>query len=151
MYRLRAALPKLLPTMSLLDPQLPAAARSPLQAVADVVARHYKDQFGRGPQRCRAYFAGRDSVLVVLDGTMSPAERRLTDLGEGDRVRGARAALQRAVQDEVVEAVAGVVGRPVLHAVTGMDVDHDVATELFVISGGGAAEDAGVSRPVPAG
>jgi len=139
-------------TMSQLDPQLPAAVRSPLQTVADVVARHYKDQFGRGPQRCRAHFAGRDAVLVVLDGTMSPAERRLTDMGEGERVRGARSALQRAVQDDVVKAVAHVVGRPVLHAVTGIDVDHDVATELFVLTDDeGPSSGADLSGPGRAG
>lgn len=140
--------------MTLLDPQLPAAAvRSPLQAVADVVARHYKEQFGRGPQRCRAYFAGRDSVLVVLDGTMTPAERRLTDLGEGERVSGARAALQRAVQDDVVGSVAAAAGRPVQHVVTGLDVEHDVATELFVLAGtdAGATLPPELSPPVPAG
>lgn len=139
-------------TMSQLDPQLPAAVRSPLQTVADVVARHYKDQFGRGPQRCRAHFAGRDAVLVVLDGTMSPAERRLTDMGEGERVRGARSALQHAVQDDVTRAVTEVVGRPVLHAVTGIDVDHDVATELFVLADDpGLSSGRGLSAPDQAG
>jgi uncharacterized protein YbcI len=128
--------------MSQLEPQLPAAVRSPLQSVADVVARHYKDQFGRGPQRCRAHFAGRDAVLVVLDGTMSPAERRLADAGEGTRVHAARAALQGAVHDDVVRAVQEVVGRPVLHAVNGLDVVHDVSTELFVLSDPG-------SEPLP--
>lgn len=115
-----------------LDPQ--TTSRSPLQAVGDAVARHYKEQFGRGPQRCRAHFAGRDGILVVLDGTMSPAERRLTDLGEGERVRSARSALQRAVGDELSLAVATVAGRGVLHAVNGLDVVHDVATELFILA-----------------
>ncbi|WP_084269811.1 Na-translocating system protein MpsC family protein [Patulibacter minatonensis] len=109
-------------------------ARSPLQSIADAVARHYKDQFGRGPHRCRAHFAGRDSVLVVLEGTMSPAERRLAELGEIDRVRGARAALQSAVQDDLLDAVRAVAGRGVEFAVPGMDLVRDVATELFVLT-----------------
>lgn len=117
-----------------LDSQPSSLARSPLQAVADAVARHYKEQFGRGPQRCRAHFAGRDGILVILDGTMSPAERRLTDLGQGEHVRAARSALQRAVGEELATAVAAVVGRGVLHAVNGLDVTFDVATELFVLS-----------------
>lgn len=118
-----------------LDHPASTSARSPLQAIADVVARHYKDQFGRGPQRCRAYFTGREGVLVVLDGTMSPAERRLTDLGEGERVRAARSALQRAVGEDLLSAVGEVAGRRILHAVNGLDVVHDVATELFVLAG----------------
>lgn len=129
------------------------STRSPLQTVADAVARHYKEQFGRGPQRCRAHFAGRDSVLVVLDGTMTPAERRLTDLGQGEHVRAARSALQRAVGEDLAASVAAVVGRGVLHAVNGLDVDHDVATELFVLSADeiGSPSVGPVSAPAPAG
>jgi uncharacterized protein YbcI len=138
--------------MTQLEPPASPTVRSPLQAVADAVARHYKEQFGRGPQRCRAHFAGRDAILVVLDGTMSPAERRLTDLGEGERVRGARSALQRVVQQDLVVAVQGVAGRAVLHGVSGIDVAHDVATELFLLEppADGAAGPA-VSAPDPAG
>lgn len=122
-----------------LDPTTAApVARSPLQGIADVVARHYKEQFGRGPQRCRAHFAGRDAVVVVLDGTMSPAERRLTDLGEGERVRAARSSLQNAVQDDLLVAVRAVAGRGVVHAVNGVDVHHDVATEFFVLTDQGS-------------
>lgn len=121
--------------MTQLDPAAPGATRSPLQAVADAVARHYKEQFGRGPQRCRAYFAGRDGILVVLEGTMSPAERRLTDLGQGERVRSNRTALQEAVGDDLVGLVDEVAGRPVDHSVSGLDVVRDVATELFVLGG----------------
>jgi uncharacterized protein YbcI len=133
--------------MSQLEPQS-SAVRSPLQAVADVVARHFKEQFGRGPQRCRAFFAGRDAIVVILDGTMSPAERRISDLDQGELVRSTRSALQRAVRDEVLRSVEEVVGRPVLHAVDGLDVDHDVSTQLFVLADTGAAP---VSAAGPAG
>ncbi|MEV4419860.1 Na-translocating system protein MpsC family protein [Patulibacter sp. NPDC049589] len=137
--------------MTQLEPPVSPTARSPLQAVADAVARHYKEQFGRGPQRCRAHFAGRDAILVVLDGTMSPAERRLTDLGEGERVRGARSALQRAVQGDLVAAVQEVAGRPVQHAVSGIDVEHDVATELFTLDPPAGSADGPLSASAPAG
>jgi uncharacterized protein YbcI len=143
--------------MPQLDPSSTApaapASRSPLQAVADVVARHYKEQFGRGPQRCRAHFAGRDAVIVVLDGTMSPAERRLSDMGEGERVRSARSALQAAVADDLIAAVTAVAGRGVVHAVNGIDVQHDVATELFVLADEGEVPygEPPVSAPAPAG
>ncbi|MDO9406798.1 Na-translocating system protein MpsC family protein [Patulibacter sp.] len=140
--------------MSQLETQS-SAVRSPLQSVADVVARHFKEQFGRGPQRCRAFFAGRDAVVVILDGTMSPAERRISDMGQGELVRATRSALQSAVRADVVRAVEEVVGRPVLHAVDGLDVDGDVATQLFVLSDTAGAPPAthgdAVSAPGPAG
>lgn len=107
--------------------------RSPLQAISDAVARHFKEQFGRGPLRCRAFYAGRDGVLVVLEGTMSPAERRLVELGEGERVRGGRIVLQSAVADDLRLAVEVAAARRVRHAVSGVDVGDDITTELFLL------------------
>jgi uncharacterized protein YbcI len=108
-------------------------SRSPLQAIADAAARHYKEQFGRGPVRCRAHFAGRDAVLVVLEGTMTPAESRLVCDGHEERVRSFRTLQQHAVQPALTAAVGTHAGRPVEQAITGIDVAKDVVTELFVL------------------
>lgn len=111
----------------------PSPARSPLQGIADAAARHYKEHFGRGPARCRAYYAGRDAVLVVLEGTMSPAETRLVVDGERERVRSFRTLQQHAVQPLLLTAVAALAARTVRHGVTGIDVDRDVVSELIVL------------------
>jgi uncharacterized protein YbcI len=123
--------------MSLSDTTLrraPASPRNPLQAIADVAARHYKEQFGRGPVRCTAHFAGSDAVLVVLDGTMSPAETRLVQEGEHARVSSFRTLQQHGVQPALREAVEALVGRPVVQAITGIDVTSDVVSELFTFA-----------------
>jgi uncharacterized protein YbcI len=133
-FRLRASFPIEVVAVSPLEPVDASITRSPLQAVADAVARHYKEQFGKGPQRCRAYFAGREGILVVLEGTMTAAERRLTELGEGERIRGNRAALRAAVDADLVATVDEVAGRRVDHAVSGLDAERDVATELFLLA-----------------
>jgi uncharacterized protein YbcI len=112
----------------------PVSPRNPLQAVADAAARHYKEQFGRGPVRCTAHFAGRDAVVVVLDGTMSPAEIRLVQDGEHERVRSFRTLQQHGVQPALLETVAALVGRPVVQAITGIDVASDVASEFFAFA-----------------
>jgi uncharacterized protein YbcI len=104
-----------------------------LQTAADVAARHYKEQFGRGPTRCRAHFAGRDGVLVILEGTLSPAERRLVALGASERARAARAVLQAAVEDDLRAAIGAAIGRPIVTSVSGLDVVSDIATELFLL------------------
>lgn len=111
----------------------PSASRSPLQAIADAAARHYKEQFGRGPMRCRAHFAGRDAVLVLLEGTMTPAERRLAEDGHVEHVRSFRTLQQHAVQPALSAAVSAYAGRPVLQSITGIDVGADVVSELFVL------------------
>jgi uncharacterized protein YbcI len=108
-------------------------SRSPLQGIADAAARHYKEQFGRGPVRCKAHFAGRDAVLVILEGTMTPAETRLVEDGHPEQVRSFRTLQQHAVQAALVAAVGTHAGRPVHHGITGIDVRRDVVTELFVL------------------
>lgn len=110
-----------------------SSSRSPLQGIADASARHYKEQFGRGPVRCKAHFAGRDAVLVILEGTMTPAETRLVQDGHTEQVRSFRTLQQHAVQDALVAAVGAHVGRPVHQGITGIDVRSDVVTELFVL------------------
>ncbi|WP_022927186.1 Na-translocating system protein MpsC family protein [Patulibacter americanus] len=108
-------------------------SRSPLQGIADAAARHYKEQFGRGPVRCKAHFAGRDAVLVILEGTMTPAETRLVEDGHAETVRSFRTLEQHAVQAALVAAVGALAGRPVRQGITGIDVQGDVVTELFVL------------------
>lgn len=108
-------------------------SRSPLQGIADAAARHYKEQFGRGPVRCKAHFAGRDAVLVILEGTMTPAETRLVADGHVEQVRSFRTLQQHAVQASLVAAVGSHAGRVVHQGITGIDVRGDVVTELFVL------------------
>jgi uncharacterized protein YbcI len=112
-------------------PRGPSSPRSPLQAIADAAARHYKEQFGRGPVRCTAHFAGRDAVVIVLDGTLSPAETRLVEDGHGDLVRSFRTLQQHGVQARLREAVETFAGRSVVQSITGIDVSSDVASEFF--------------------
>jgi uncharacterized protein YbcI len=108
-------------------------SRSPLQGIADAAARHYKEQFGRGPVRCKAHFAGRDAVLVILEGTMTPAETRLVQDGHREQVRSFRTLQQHAVQESLIAAVGAHVGRAVQQGITGIDVRGDVVTELFLL------------------
>jgi uncharacterized protein YbcI len=120
-------------TEPILRPARPVP-RSPLQAIADAAARHYKEQFGRGPVRCTAHSAGRDAVVIVLDGTLNPAELRLAREGEAHRVRSLRTLQQHAVQEELRTAVERLVGRSVVQAVSGVDVHRDVASEFFAFA-----------------
>ncbi|WP_210495502.1 Na-translocating system protein MpsC family protein [Patulibacter sp. SYSU D01012] len=120
--------------MSALTPPTPPqspAERSPLQAVADATARHYKEYFGRGPTRCRAHFAGKDAIVCVLESTMSLAEQHLVAHGDAERMRDGRLAAQQSVQGILRATVEELCGRPIRYAVSGIDVRADVVTELF--------------------
>lgn len=109
----------------------PPGERNPLQAVADATARHYKEYFGRGPTRCRAYFAGKDTIVCVLENTMSLAEQHLVRHGDAQRMRDGRLAAQQSVQGVLRAAIEDLCGRPIRYAVSGIDVRADVVTELF--------------------
>ena len=63
-------------------------------AVSNAIVRLHKEQFGRGPTSARADFAGRDTLVCVLEGALLPAERALVELGEEARVRELRTLLQ---------------------------------------------------------
>lgn len=46
------------------------------------MVRIYKEQFGRGPTRARTEFAGPDIIVTTLEESLTPAERRLAEIGE---------------------------------------------------------------------
>ena len=93
----------------------------------------YKDQFGRGPVKVRTDFAGSDVVICTLEKTMTPVERNLVELGEHQRLRDVRLYFQHVTKDKFTGAVEDVLGRKVRAFVSGMDVEEDVASEIFYL------------------
>src|SRR5581483_12010526 len=77
------------------DPR--AAASSPLLEISNATVRLYKAAFGRGPTHARARFAGTDTLVVLLQDTMTVTERRLAALGEHERLRAHRLLLHKVV------------------------------------------------------
>ena len=125
-----------------------------LQAVSNAMVKLHKEQFGRGPTQARAHFAGPDALVCVLQDVLLPAERKMVELGEQQRVRESRVAFQAATQDEFVTAVEQIVGRKVHAFASGVDADRDVVFETFYFERDGShdgvptAERAeGSSRP----
>jgi uncharacterized protein YbcI len=53
-----------------------AQGHSILSAISLEMVRIYKDQFGRGPTKTRTVWAGSDILVVTLEETFTPAERR---------------------------------------------------------------------------
>jgi Na+-translocating membrane potential-generating system (MpsC) len=52
------------------------------------MVRLYKEQFGSGTTRARTEFAGPDTVISMLEASLTPAERRLSEMGRGRGRRG---------------------------------------------------------------
>jgi uncharacterized protein YbcI len=103
-------------------------------AISNEMVRLYKDQFGRGPTKARTTWGGSDLVTVVLEDTLTPAERNLIRMGEHQRLRDLRLFFQYASVREFCEPVERITGRKVRAFISGIDTEADgLATELFVL------------------
>jgi uncharacterized protein YbcI len=110
------------------------SARDPLLTISNGVVRLYKDAFGRGPRRARASYAGPDSLLVVLERTLTTAELGLVALGEHRRLHEARLIIQAALEPRAREIVEEVLHRRTLAFASGLDPRHDVAVLFFTLA-----------------
>jgi uncharacterized protein YbcI len=107
-------------------------------AISNSVVSIFADYLGRGPTRARTSF-GRDVVTVVLEETLTKAERRLVAEGEGDAVVSTRRTFQRTMRTDLVEAVERHTGRRVIAFLSDQSADPDISVETFILK---AAEHA---------
>ena len=121
-------------------------AKSPQMQISNEMVRLYKQLFGRGPTKARTVFAGPDAVLCTLENSFTPAERNLAEMGEKQRLRDTRLYFQYATESEFREAVERITGRRVRAFVSGLDVDHDVSSELFYLEPESGVSDGDSSR-----
>jgi uncharacterized protein YbcI len=101
--------------------------------VSRAMVRIYKEQFGRGPERVRSHYAGPDSIVSFLNGTLTPVERMLTTIDEHQRLREMRMLFQYAAEDDFRRSVEEITGRKVTAFLSGFDTRADVATEVFTL------------------
>jgi uncharacterized protein YbcI len=104
-----------------------------LQELCNEMVRIYKEIFGRGPTRTRADWAGRDAVLCTLEDSLTPAERKMLEVGEHQRLQETRMFFQHVCEDDFRESVERITGRKVRAFVSGIDTDTDVSSEVFYL------------------
>ena len=121
-----------------------------LQTISNEMVRLFKEQFGRGPTRARASWAGPDAILVMLEDTFTPAERNLAQMGEHERLRETRSYFQYASVREFCEPVERITGRKVRAFISGIDTEAGgLATEVFVLHPPGSDEPSRVKHAEP--
>jgi uncharacterized protein YbcI len=102
--------------------------------VSREMVRVYKEQFGRGPTMARTYWAGPDTLVSMLEDTLTPAERTMVKMGEHERLREARTFLQYATVDGFCEPVERLTGRKVRAFISGIDTRVEgLGVEMFVL------------------
>jgi len=109
------------------------------------MVRIYKEQFGRGPTKARTDFAGPDLLICTLESSLTPAEKRLADFGEHQRLRDTRLYFQHATETEFREVVERILGRRVRGFISGLDTIEDISAEIFYMEP--ATHDSGGTAP----
>jgi uncharacterized protein YbcI len=100
-------------------------------AVSNEMVRLHKEQFGRGPTKSRSAFAGPDTLVCTLENVLVPAELKLIEIGDEERVRDTRTSFQAATQAEFIAAVERLIYRKVRAFASAVDVKANVAYEIF--------------------
>jgi uncharacterized protein YbcI len=117
-----------------------------LAAVSRTMVVLHKEQFGRGPLRAQSHFAGRDTLVCILEEAMLPAERRLVELGDNTRVRETRVAFHIANEAEFVNAIEQLVRRKVRACSSAIDPVAGIVYEIFTFEADSAKEDPASSQ-----
>ena len=98
----------------------------------EMVALH-RENFGRGPGAARSFRDG-GTVVCMLIGIYTAAERTLIVAGEAEHVQRTRTLHQEALKGEYKANVERILGRPVTAFLSAVHVDPDVAIEVFLLA-----------------
>jgi len=105
-----------------------------LVAISNAMVGLFRDFLGKGPERCKSYWAGRDLLVILLGGGFTVAERTLFEAGHGSAVRESRQALQDTLAASMKTIVEQLTGRQVIAFMSASHQDPDLSAELFVLA-----------------
>jgi uncharacterized protein YbcI len=118
-------------TPSTVDGQ--GTARPTLTAISNTAVALHREHFGRGPGAAKTHVSD-NLVVCILTDVFTPLERTLIEAGQEERVRETRAA-HRAATDAIYKArMEAVLGQRVEAHLSSINVDPDVAVDIFVLA-----------------
>ena len=109
--------------------------------ISNAIVRLMSEYTGRGPTKARTAI-NRDVVTVVLQNTLTKAERSLVAAGKADLVLNMRQEFQRTMREDMVGAVQMLTERTVIAFMSDNHIDPDMAVEVFVLEPEGNGENA---------
>ena len=105
----------------------------PLTAqITRAVVGVFRDYTGRGPTKART-FLNENTIHVLLEDTLTTAERQLALDGEEKFVLDIRRKFQETMRDDLVSAVEKLGGRRVIAFMSDNTIEPDMALESFVL------------------
>jgi uncharacterized protein YbcI len=102
-------------------------------ALSNAVVRCMAEVSGRGPSRARTTI-GQDAVFVVVEDTLTRAERELVRIGDEQLVLRMREGLQRAMHESLDGEIERLTGRRVIGFMSANHIEPDLAVEVFVLA-----------------
>ncbi len=102
-------------------------------AISNAIVQLYSEHYGKGPTKCRTFTLG-DLIVTVLEDTFTTVERTLADQGRADSVRDVRMTFQVATADRFRKTVEELTGRSVRSFVSAVDVENEIAYEVFLLA-----------------
>jgi uncharacterized protein YbcI len=111
---------------------LPPAGKALDQAISDSVVGVHARFAGRGATTAQAFHV-RNVVVVLMRDPLTGAERALLASGREEAVRALRRELHDVMRVDVVAAVEHLTGCAVEARMSGIHLDPDLVSELFVL------------------
>ena len=109
------------------------ALAGPLSAdISNAVVRLFRDHFGKGPTQAKTLLHD-DTVVTVLRGGFTHAEKTLYKAGKGDVVEEGRRAMQDVFEREMRAEVERLTGRRVVAFLSANHHDPDASVEVFLL------------------
>ena len=93
----------------------------------------FRDFLGKGPERCKSYWAGSDMLVILLGGGFTVAEQTLFEAGRGQAVQDSRLALQQTLAQRMTATVEELTGRKVIAFMSASHQGPDLSAEIFVL------------------
>jgi len=102
--------------------------------------------YGKGPTKAKTHLVD-DTVVSILRGGFTRVERTLVDTGELESVYQMRRSFQQAMESEFRQVVEDATGRKVIAYMSSINVDPDLAVEIFVLEPIEASEETDGAGP----
>jgi uncharacterized protein YbcI len=114
------------------DPTVERGRGEIASAISTRTVQVMHEHTGRGPTKARTTI-DRDFISVVMEDSLTHAERNLVDSGLESTVLQTRHDFQRLMSDELIQLVEEETGRKVRAFMSDNHINPDVAAEVFVL------------------
>ena len=100
--------------------------------ISTELVKLHRRVYGRGPEKVKSFFA-EDTVVCLLQGGLTVAERTLVAEGQVEAVHRVRRDARKAMEAPAKTIVEKATGRKVIAYMSEIRPDADLAFEVFVL------------------